>query len=102
MLTLGKQIRGIVFVTFFALQACSANSGGMRPAPTSVKLATPKSLSPGIIPAPPMALTKRQSAQTLSKRFPKFDIGAAQWVQLTGGASQISVAGGSIPDRVIL
>jgi len=92
-LTLGKQIRGIVFVTFFALQACSANSGGMRPAPTSVKLATPKSLSPGIIPAPPMALTKRQSAQTLSKRFPKFDIGAAQWVQLTGGASQISVAG---------
>jgi len=98
--TLGKQIAVFIFVSFFALQACSANGGGgarppvdTRPAPTSVKLAAPKSVSPGTIPAPPMASTTLQSAESTGKRFPKSDIGAPQWVQLTGGASQISAAG---------
>ena len=40
-----------------------------------------------------MASTTVQSAESISKRFPKSDIGAAQWVQLTGGAAQISAAG---------
>ena len=98
--TLAKQTRFFICVSFLALQACSANGAGgvrspieTRPAPTSVKLAAPKSISPGTVPAPPMASTKPQSAEFISKRFPKSDIGAPQWIQLTGGASQISAAG---------
>ena len=92
------RIRVIVLVGFlFTLPACGGGEGSrMAPphaAPVLVHVPTPKSQSPGSIPAPPMAVTKPQSIAAMNARSPKSTIGAPQWVQLSGGASQISAAG---------
>lgn len=92
------RIRVIVLVGFlFALPACGGGEGSRMAPPHAasalVHVPTPKAQSPGSIPAPPMAVTKPQSVAAMNARSPKSTIGAPQWVQLSGGASQISAAG---------
>ena len=94
----GQQVRALALVGFLcSLTACGGGGSHLTPPvagkPEIVQLPTPKSISPGTIKAPPMAITGPQSAQAMSARFPKSTIGAAQWVQLVGGASQISASG---------
>lgn len=94
----GSQIRALALGGFVcSLAACGGGSGHLAPPVAGkadiVHLPMPKSISPGTIKAPPMAITGPRSAQTMNARSPKSTIGAAQWVQLVGGASQISAAG---------
>jgi virginiamycin B lyase len=75
-----------------ALDGCGGRHIVAHGAPGAM-LETPKSLSPGSVPAPPMARTAIQpSSVMMSVRHPSNDIQGLAWVQLPGGAIAVAAS----------
>lgn len=86
-----------------ALAACGGRHGSARVVPpTAVSLPTVKSVSPALIPAPPMAKTAilptsamssmRPVSSMASVRRPKSAVQPFQWGQITGGAMFVAAS----------
>ena len=74
-----------------ALQGCGAGNVVQSTRLAHVTLATPKSLSPGSIPAPPMAYYVAP-ASLMNGRRPQSTVAPLGWTQLPGGATQVAAA----------
>jgi len=80
------------------LSSCAGVSGIRTASPRSttpqiVQLPTPKSISPGTIVPPPMALVKSSSLQPGGSRRIRSAIRDPRWTLLTGGATRVAPAG---------
>jgi len=82
----------IVAVALLAGVACSGGGGLAPQTGTKIQLPTPKSVSPALVKAPPMATTAIQPASAMTSRLPASAIVPQNWTQIPGAASQVAAA----------